>query len=629
MRSFVIAVVALLVGSTVGAFAVGPAIDASEPPSPAPEPDDGWTAGNESALALTTADDAESFRSYVQRSQRLTASGPRWLGRDDAERATATEAAEATDGATGAATAKRVGTTNVQVAGVDEPDLVKTDGSRFYVQASEQYYREHDTAVVDVSTPANPEIASRIDRSGRMLQTGDSLLVLGRGHVTGYDVSSPANPAQSWERALNGSRIVTARLANGTAFFVVASDMPGEDCEVRPFDDVRVHCTEVEHPERPVPAEVTYTVVSVDASTGEVTASRSLVGSHDATVYASGDGLYLTYTERAPMAAVEAAFITSRSYIPNHVKQRVRDIRSYDLSPRAERIEIRATLRGWYRSMPADRREDVRERYRDELRSYLEEHKRNLTTTHVVRLSMASLETTAVGTVPGEPLNQFAFDAHEGSLRVATTVGGTGGTETENDVYVLDDDDLSVEGAVTGMSPGQRVYGVRFVGDTGYVITFRQVDPLHVLDLSDPEAPTEEGQLKLPGFSTYLHPLGDGRLLGIGEEDGQVKAVIFDVSDPENPSVERSRLLDARYSEVANTHHAFTRDAKHGVFFLPTEAGGYVLSETDLSTEREVDMEAPRRARYVGDYLYVFSDREVAVFDEQSWERVDTLSLEG
>jgi hypothetical protein len=230
--------------------------------------------------------------------------------------------------------------------------------------------------------------------------------------------------------------------------------------------------------------------------------------------------------------------------------------------------------------------------------------------------------------VPGVVLNQFSFDVHEGHLRVATTVGERlPGVESANDVYTLDATTLEQEGSVTGMSEGQRVYGVRFQGDRGYVVTFRQVDPLHVLDLSDPANPTEEGFVKLPGYSSYLHPLGDGRVMGIGEEDGRVKAVIFDVSDPADPRVAESRVLDARWSAVSRTHHAFTYDARHGVAFLPTPEGGYVLSTEDLSTEKRVAVRNPRRARYVGDHLFVFGVDRAAVLDETDWSRVTTVDL--
>ena len=121
-------------------------------------------------------------------------------------------------------------------------------------------------------------------------------------------------------------------------------------------------------------------------------------------------------------------------------------------------------------------------------------------------------------------------------------------------------------------------------------------------------------------------------VLGIGQEDGQVKAVLFDVSDPTDPEVADSQLYDRRWSAVARSHHAFTIDRRHGVFFLPTGREGVVMDYTNGSLAVEDRIEtanAPERARYVDDFLYVFAGSDVAVVDETTWERATTLDLTG
>ena len=175
------------------------------------------------------------------------------------------------------------------------------------------------------------------------------------------------------------------------------------------------------------------------------------------------------------------------------------------------------------------------------------------------------------------------------------------------------------------MGETERIYSVRFVGDRGYVVTYRRIDPFHVLDLSDPDDPELAGELKLPGYSTYLHPLGDDRVLGVGEQDGKVKLVVFDVSDPADPTIAESRVLDARWSAVARSHHAFLLDPRHEVFFLPTETGGQVF-DYDLDRVTRIDVRNPRRAVYVGDHLYVAGD-DMVVVDERTWERVTRVDL--
>ncbi|GLW05560.1 hypothetical protein Misp01_06900 [Microtetraspora sp. NBRC 13810] len=146
----------------------------------------------------------------------------------------------------------------------------------------------------------------------------------------------------------------------------------------------------------------------------------------------------------------------------------------------------------------------------------------------------------ASGVVPGRLLNQYSLSEHEGHLRVATTTTNSR-TDSESGVHVLDTATLGEVGRVTGLGKGEQIYSVRFIGPVGYVVTFRQVDPLYTLDLRDPKAPRVTGELKITGYSAYLHPAGDGRLIGVGQEateQGRTRGMqisLFDVRDPAAP----------------------------------------------------------------------------------------------
>ena len=129
------------------------------------------------------------------------------------------------------------------------------------------------------------------------------------------------------------------------------------------------------------------------------------------------------------------------------------------------------------------------------------------------------------GKVPGFVLNQYALGEHKGDLRVASTedplwMGGAQQRESESSVTVLRERDGRLEqiGKVGGLGKGERIYAVRFLGDVGYLVTFRQVDPLYTLDLSNPAAPKVAGELKITGYSAYLHPIGEDLLLGVGQD---------------------------------------------------------------------------------------------------------------
>lgn len=196
----------------------------------------------------------------------------------------------------------------------------------------------------------------------------------------------------------------------------------------------------------------------------------------------------------------------------------------------------------------------------------------------------------ASGEVLGYAINQFAFDEYEGYLRVATTdgFGWWNNDQTESRVTVLREDGNRLErvGVVGGLGKGERIYAVRFLGEQGYVVTFRQVDPLYVLDLSDPASPKVVGELKIPGFSSYIHPLEPGFLLTAGREAdeegrvGGIKIEIFDVSDPANPkSVKTAVIGDGwnTWSDVLWDHKAFTFFRARNLLAIPIS--GWVESE--------------------------------------------------
>jgi uncharacterized secreted protein with C-terminal beta-propeller domain len=176
----------------------------------------------------------------------------------------------------------------------------------------------------------------------------------------------------------------------------------------------------------------------------------------------------------------------------------------------------------------------------------------------------------ASGSVAGELLNQFSLSEYDGRLRVATTTGPTPPDSavpppSQSYVSVLEQRGagLVTVGRVGSLGDGERIYAVRFIGDRGYVVTFRQTDPLYTLDLSDPTAPAVRGEIKMQGYSAYLHPIGDDLLLGIGQaatEFGRRQGTqlsVFDVSDPADPRRLQALHLPDSYSDAEDDHLAF------------------------------------------------------------------------
>jgi hypothetical protein len=232
----------------------------------------------------------------------------------------------------------------------------------------------------------------------------------------------------------------------------------------------------------------------------------------------------------------------------------------------------------------------------------------------------------AAGTVRGWVLNQYSLSDWQDHLRVATTLDD----QSSSQVIVLGRSGglLSPVGTVGGLGKGQKIYAVRFVGPTGYVVTFRQTDPLYTLDLRDPAHPTVTGQLELDGYSAYLHPAGDGRLIGVGQastDQGRnlgVQVSLFDVSDPANPSrLARYELLGAGHSAAEFDPHAFLYWAKTGLMVVPIRAGALALTVADRTLSKAGDL-TPHgtllRSLVIGTTLWTVTTSGLAAADLRS-----------
>jgi uncharacterized secreted protein with C-terminal beta-propeller domain len=245
------------------------------------------------------------------------------------------------------------------------------------------------------------------------------------------------------------------------------------------------------------------------------------------------------------------------------------------------------------------------------------------------------------GKVSGFLLSQWSLSEHRGVLRVVSTESpawwGNGG-ESESYLTTLrpSGGTLVQAGRVGGLGKGERVYSVRFVGDTGYVVTFRQIDPLYTLDLSQPERPRVLGELKIPGYSAYLHPIGEDLLLGVGQdadEDGRAQGTqlsIFDVSDLRKPTRLHTERLGRGWSEAEHDHHAFLFWPRTGLVMIPFEqrAVGFRVGRSrgiDPLGRVEHDAQWPiRRSLVVGDGVLTVSENGVkesslATLGERGW----------
>ncbi len=260
-------------------------------------------------------------------------------------------------------------------------------------------------------------------------------------------------------------------------------------------------------------------------------------------------------------------------------------------------------------------------------------------TTNIYKFDLALVDAplVAMGAVPGTTLDQFSLDESDaGLLRVATTDGF--GESSSSAVYVLaaSAGNLQSIGSVAGLARGERIFSVRFMGNVGYVSTFRQIDPLFVIDLAVPTAPRVVGELKVPGFSSSLQPLDATHLLGVGRDvdpdTGRVRGLqlsIFDVGDPAHPRQAATYTFAGdgweSWSPALWDHHALSWFADSGILALPVQQGGWwegssglVVFKVDLGADSGFtnlgqiahDLPVARSVR-IGAFLYSISAGQV------------------
>jgi uncharacterized secreted protein with C-terminal beta-propeller domain len=230
------------------------------------------------------------------------------------------------------------------------------------------------------------------------------------------------------------------------------------------------------------------------------------------------------------------------------------------------------------------------------------------TIVHKIKILDGEIEYNATGEVPGHVLNQFSMDEFENHFRVATTTGFSGA----NHIYVLDEG-LEIVGKLENLAPGESIYSARFMGEKGYLVTFKKVDPLFVIDLKDPENPEVLGKLKIPGYSDYLHPYDENHIIGIGKDtvgaDGSdfgwyqgVKLALFDVSDVENPREISKMVIGDRGTEspALHDHRAFLFDREKNLLVIPV-----VIAK--ISRDRNYDPSEIHYGKYVWEGAYVLN----------------------
>lgn len=576
--------------------------------------------------------------------------------------------------------------TNVQVNGVDESDIVKSDGKYIYTvngsgvhiiettldgqtklvasilnnedndsasnedevySLAEDIYLANNKLVIIFNSSTS--FASKVlpnNMYSSYLIDDDYYSISSSTRVDIYDITDPANPVFERTFSQDGS-IVSTRMIGNTLYIVsnyYVSPQSIEDYKTM-VPNVRDSCYE-EGETLPLDyacinllpdfEDTSYLVTTSLDITGTIPAETNALLGAGSTVYSSTDNLYVVRQKLDELKINSDEYEKFITYLPDDMADEYEKFKTY---------------------LP----DDMAYEY--------------FSMTEIIKYSLAGGKITlsAMGEVPGYTYDQYAMDEHNGYFRIAVN---NRYTNKDNEyinmasLFILDEN-LSIVGSLVDMAHDEEIKSVRFMGEKIYIVTFKQVDPLFVIDASDPYNPTVLGELKIPGFSEYLHPYSEDILIGVGyntktdyyeyyddiskktireefETTDGIKLSLFDVSDPLNPIEIDTYSLDGETeSSVMHDPKAFLFSKRNNLIGFPVESYsddysshyyilhvdesgfsyiGKISNNTANNSNYAWDYSA-ERGLYIGDVLYTVSLRNIVASDMHSLDFVSETEL--
>jgi len=409
--------------------------------------------------------------------------------------------------------------TNIQVKGVDEPDVVKTDGEYLYTIS------ERNVTIVKAYPPDEARLLARInsnDKPEGMFVNADRLVVFERSfkksykeiwgsHIKTYDISSRSNPVLIQNISITGNYL-NSRMINNKVYVIFEDHIRFQNGSlILPMIEKDNMLSGIK------PTEIGYFNGSTSLSRFTIILSINLEDSEDFEYK-----VYFMDTSKRMYVSPKSIYLTNGYYYSN-------------------------------------------------------------TNIHKISIADGDISYICSCEVPGRLLNQFSMSEYEGFLRVATSIGivSAFNNESRTNVYVLDEL-LNFIGKLEGIAPGEQMYSARFMGNRVYLVTFKKVDPFFVIDLSLPSEPKILGELKITGYSNYLHPYDENHIIGLGKETVEaetgnfawyqgVKLSLFDVTDVGNPIEISKYIIGDRgtSSSALYDHKAFLFSKSKNLLIIP------------------------------------------------------------
>ncbi len=508
-------------------------------------------------------------------------------------------------------------TTNVQVQGIDEGDIIKTNGENIYIASSNKI------AIVSAKN-GQMEVKGSITLSennniSELYIDNNSIVVIGNRYEF-----------QNYDNDLNYKKI--------------APDFHGY-YRKKVFSFVNVYNI-----------NTTELIKSYEIE-GNLTSSRKkdnyiyIISNY----YIYEDNILPMYLDTTSQVKNQTIDLNNIMYMPNKSSTNYVTVSVISTNP-SEKTESLSILSSGHNT------------YMNENSLYITEYSYgNEVKTNIIKFNIDKnkIVYSASGSVNGNILNQFSLDEYNNHLRIATTGNGA------NNLYILDKN-LNIVGSINDLAKGERIYAIRFMGDKGYMVTFRQIDPLFTFDLSNPTNPKVLGELKIPGFSNYLHPVYENILLGIGYDteeiykkdkfgnevvvstvQGGIKLSLFDVSDMSKPTEIDNIVLGSSgsHTEATYNHKAimyklseglvgftgyindYSKDSTintfDGAVLIEMSPSGFV-SEDRFSVDKNLNTSGEfynKRLIYIDNVLYYINNSMLISYDIETKDMISNLSL--
>jgi inhibitor of cysteine peptidase len=611
--------------------------------------------------------------------------------------------------------------TNVQVEGVDEADIIKTDGEYVYALANK-------TIFLIKAYPANSaNIVSTIELDDRPINIylgSKTLAVFGNNQQISsrefyknyqrksaysffkiFDISDKEKPRLVKDLSFEGS-YQNSRMIGDYVYFLTATpsrfyegeipvprilDQDRELFEYSPQDSTCKNCPEVFYVEVP---EAGYQLVSVNSINirkyDRKISSQVYLLPHTQNMFVSLKNLYLTYTKY--LSENDLALQVMTQYVGPKLSKRnqekitlIKDAQSFILTPAEKQAKAMSIYSSYIESLPSQDQKALQNEIEQGMKELYGQMADQLETTviHKIGIDNNKLKYQGYGQVPGSVLNQFSMDEYGDYFRIATTKNRiwSGFIEDElmrqsyNNLYVLDET-MTTVGALERLAIDERIYSVRFMQNRAYMVTFKETDPLFVIDLKKPSQPKVLGQLKVPGFSNYLHPYDEDLLIGLGKETQEnsrgrvttkgLKLSLFNVSDVSNPvEVDKYVFEENSSNSIArDDHKAFllskeksllsipvsmyeyspllrsNRKIFRGAYVFNVDHNGFSLKGSIEHTGQSVPdtrmdwcgdgcySSTVRRSLYIDDLLYTFSDNYLKINEIDDLDLVGSIELD-